>query len=424
MIGNLIQHLYTVIDGIIVGNFVGEEALSAIGTSVPLVFLFLALAFGLSTGGGIIISQNFGAKRFDTMPVAASTTMILITGVGLVISALAFFLSPMILRNILGVPDYIFDLSLIYVRILSFGILFQFIYNGVAAILRSVGNAKVTLYFLLISSVINVILTLIVVVVLNQGVAGAAVTTTVSQFVAAVISYIYMVKKYPYLKPRAIFDTALCKQALKLGLPVAMQHGVISIGAMAFGRLVNSFGVISIASFAVAMRIEGFAFMPILAFNASMTTFAGQNIGANRFDRVKRGMFQAQLMAAACCLVIVLCLMIFAIPISRLFGLEGETLLRSVEQIRFISPWLVVLSIALIIIGTLKGAGDVMFPTLAQSLNFFLRVALAYFLVDIGVLGYNGAWVTVPIGWVLLLVLVLYRYYSGKWESKGVVKST
>jgi len=421
MIGNLIQHLYTTVDGIIIGNFIGELALSALGTTMPLMILFLALAIGLSIGCGVIIAQNFGAKNFAHMPTVVSTILILATGIGLVISALAFLLSPLLLRYVLSVPDDVFELAITYFQIFSLGIVFQFIYNAVAAILRSVGDVKVTLYLLIISSVLNIILSLLVVLVFGWGVGGVAWTTVISKIVAAVIAYLYMARRHPYLKPHWVFDRPTCKQALKLSLPNALQFSILSIAHMAMGRLVNTFGVTSIAAYAVAIRIEGFAFIPIMAFNSSIMTFTGQNVGAGRFDRVKTGLLKTEGMATLSCAGLIVILLIFAAPLVRLFGLEGETLARSVEQIRFLTPFFLILSVHLMVSGTLKGAGDVIFPSIATTLDLAVRVGLAYSLVHAGILGYNGAWATVPIGWVLLLILGLLRLRSGKWKTKSVV---
>ena len=422
LFGNLIQHLYTIVDGIIIGQVVGEEALSAVGTSFSLIILFLAFAIGLSVGSGILIAQNFGAKRFEQLRVVVSTSLILMTGLGALISALAILLSPFFLQHILGVPDALFGMALTYFRIFSIGILFQFIFNGVVSTLRAVGDAKVTLYFLLITSILNVILTLLAVVVLGWGIAGAAWTTVISKLISAVIAYVYMVRKYDYLRPQRRFDFSICRLILKLGLPLSLQNGMASLAFMAMGRLVNSFGIISIASYTTATRIDGFALMPLLAFNNSMTTFTGQNIGANRLDRVKAGFVQTLLMTLVSSLVLMAVLLLFAPTLVGFFGLEGDMLTRAVTQIRFVTPFYVLIVPFLVIGGMLKGAGDVVFPMLAISAELALRVVLAYLLVHFGVLGYNAVWVTVPIGWALLLVLGLYRLRSGKWKTKSLIK--
>ena len=422
LFGNLIQHLYTIVDGIIIGQVVGEEALSAVGTSFSLIILFLAFAIGLSVGSGILIAQNFGAKRFEQLRVVVSTSLLLMTGLGALISALAALLAPFFLRHVLGVPDTLFDMALTYFQLFSIGIVFQFIFNGVVAVLRAVGDAKVTLYFLIITSILNVILTLLAVVILGWGIAGAAWTTVISKFASAVMAYVYMVRKYAYLRPEWRFDFLICRLILKLGLPLSLQNGMASLAFMAMGRLVNSFGIISIASYTVATRIDGFALMPLLAFNNSMTTFTGQNIGANRLDRVKAGFVQTLIMTLISSLVFMAVLMAFAPAIAQFFGLEGETLTRAVTQIRFVTPFYVLIVPFLVIGGMLKGAGDVVFPMLAISAELALRVVLAYLLVHFGVLGYNAAWVTIPIGWALLLVLGMIRLRSGKWKTKSLIK--
>ena len=422
MLGMFIQQLYNVVDGIVIGLVLGEDALSAVGVSLPLVLLCLALAMGLSAGSGIIISQNFGAKRMEDMPKTVSTVMLLAGSLGLVTTTLAIAFTPLFFRHVVQVPDYIFPMAVLYFRIFSIGIFFQFLYNGVASFLLSIGNAKVTLYFLIASAVLNVFLTILFVVILRLGVAGAAVTTVIAKLVAAVIAYVYMVKKYPYLRPAKSFDKKICRLAVKLSFPLALQQSIVSLGFMAMGRLINSFGVISIAGYTVAMRVEGLAIIPLFAFSNSITTFTGQNVGAGRLDRVKSGLWSAELMTTVCGLFLIIILMPLAGPISALFGLEGAALARSVAQIRFLAPWFVVLSLGLVTGGMLKGAGDVRYPAIITALNLALRVGLAYWLVHIGRLGYNAAWATTPVGWVLMLVALLYRVYRGKWKDKAVVK--
>ena len=422
LFGFLIQHLYTIVDSIIVGQFLGEAALAALGTTVPLILLFMAFAFGLSLGCGVLIAQNFGAKRFENLRIAVSTSMILITGVGFVISALAFLSAPLLLRHVLQVPDTIFDMALLYLRIFSLSLFFQFAFNGVSGILRAVGDVKMPLYFLLFSSILNVILTLLAVGVWGWGIAGTAWTTVFSVLVAAVIAYVYMVRKYEFLRPQLRFDTYLCGVVLRIGIPMSVQNSVTAIAFIAMGRLVNSFGVISIASYTVATRIDGFAVMALLAFGNGITTFAGQNIGGGHLDRVKTGLRQTLLITWISSLTLIIILFALATPIVRLFGLEGEMLGRAVEQIRFVTPFHLLLAPSLIIGGMLKGAGDATFPMIATIIDLIVRVTLAYSLVHFSILGYNAAWVTIPLGWVLALALNAIRMRGGKWKEKSLVR--
>jgi len=416
MLGNVVQQLYSVFDGIIVGNFVGEQALSAVSTSAPLIFLFLALSNGLSQGAGIIIAQKFGAKQFDDMREAVSTIIFIAAGVGAFLTIAGFILTPLMLRDLLGVPLEILDTAVLYLRTVAVSLFFLFIFNAIASVLRAIGNAKITLYFLLISTIVNIVLTIFAVVVMDWGVAGAGLATAVSKMFAAVIAYVYMVRKYEYLRPVRKYSGYVGKRTARLSLPVSMQHCVFAASGMLMGRLVNSFEVFGIASFAVATRVDGLAFMMVFSFNNSMMTFAGQNIGAARIDRVKRGFKQTQVMALGTFAVITTIVVIFAPSIVGLFGLTGDTLARSVEQIRFIVPWMILLTPSLIVNGTLKGAGDVVFPTIATTSDVIVRVSLAYILVHFGILGYNAAWVTMPVGWALLLPMAIWRYRGGKWK--------
>lgn len=423
MAGNFLQQLYNTVDGIIVGNFVGEDALSAVGTCAPLTILFLALAIGLGVGGGIVISQYFGAKRYEDMSRNSSTILILMGGVGLFITVLALIFTPALLKYILNVPDQLLDLSVLYFRIYCAGLFFQFIYNSIAAMLRAVGDSKATLYFLLVASVLNIGLDLLLVAVIPLGVAGAAVATVISQVACAGVSYIYMIKRYPELKPGGsdkLFDRDVCRLTLRLGLPTAVQQSIISVGHIAMQRLVNGFGSTSIAAYTAAGRTELFGIIPVLSFSTGLATFTGQNIGAGRQDRAKRGLVKTQIMSFSSCMVIIILLYFFAEPVMRLFSLEGESMSRGMEQIRFIAPWYTVFSVHVVIGGFLQGSGDVMAPSVATLSSLLVRIFIGYLMVYLGAATYNGAWIAVPYGFTLALLINVLRFFSGKWKTKAI----
>jgi putative MATE family efflux protein len=420
MAGNFLQQLYNTVDGIVVGHFVGQDAFAGVGTCTPLTFLVLAMATGISVGIGVTISQYFGAKKYDELAVAVDTSLILMGIVSLIITALGFVFTPFLLKHVLGTPDNIMPYAVTYFRIYCLGLFFQFIYNAIAFILRGIGDSKATLYFLLITTVVNTVLDLAAVVWLGMGVTGTAVATVISQVVCAVVSYIYMRKRFPYMKGGRHFDIPLCKTVLRLGIPSAIQQSIVALGNTAMQRLVNSFGESCIAAYAASGRISNYMFVPIIGFQSGLANFTGQNIGAGMLDRVKRGLRSTMLMGVLVTVVLSILIFVFAGPVVYIFGVSGESMQYGIIQLRFVSVAFIIFSVYMIYGGVLQGAGDIMLQSVATLTALTLRIILGYAGVAVGILGYNAAWVTLPIGWVAALVITLIRYYSGKWKTKAV----
>ena len=423
--GNALQQMYNIIDGIIVGNFVGEAAFAAVGTTQPIIFLHLSFAIGLSVGVGIVISQYFGAGKHDELPTAIDTALILCGIAGVMFSVIAYSIAPFMLRTILIVPEEIFPMAITYFRIFSLGFGFLFVYNGVAAILRSVGDSKATLYFLLIATVLSTILTFLFVVVLQWGVMGAAFTTVIAQAVCVVISYIYMRKRFPFVKSAKHWDREIAATMIRLGLPIAVQMGVVAIGNTVMHRLVNGFehtvpGII--AAFAAAMRLDMLLFAPIMGFQAGLASFVGQNVGADRFDRVKRGFHATLIMSVALTVVMSALFFIFARPLLLFFGLEGG-MDTGVEIVRFFAMWFWLFVVYMAVNGVLQGTGDTVIQSVATLGSIIMRVGLAYTAVHFGLLGYTAAWITAPISWGFATIIVYIRYFTGGWKKKAVVKN-
>lgn len=424
MAGQFLQQLYNAVDGIVVGNFVSEQALAAVGTCSPVTMLFIAVALGLSTGCSIMVSQYFGAGRMEELRKAVSTSLILVTAVGLVVSVLGGVVAKWVLVNILAVEAEILADATAYFAIYCVGLVFQFAYNIVAAILRSLGDSKATLYFLLISSVTNIVLDLVFVALFQWGVPGVAVATVLAQALSAVASVIYMFRRYPMLrggKGEFRFYGDMGKTALKLAVPTTIQQCVVSCGHIAIQRLVNIFGIT--AAYTAAMRMENFVLIPVFSFNAGLATFTGQNLGANRLDRVKKGHLSTLAIAECTCVVLGLVCYLAAAPLVGLFGLEGESLAQGVEYMRFMSPLFIIFCGYILTSAVLQGAGDVGFTAFNSLTGLVLRCAAAYLMAhftDYSV--YAVVWFSNPINWVYSLILAVVRYLQGKWKTKGIVK--
>lgn len=419
--GNVLQQLYHTIDGIIVGRAIGEEAFAGVGTCGALGFIFLSVAMGLGTGISVVISQYFGARRLKEMNAAIDTALLLMGGAGLVFSAAGILLTPFLVNTVLNTPPNIVPFAVTFFRIYAVGLLFQFIYNGIASILRGLGDSMSSLYFLLITSVLNAGLAVLFVVVFHWGVAGTAIATVIAQAVCAGISYLYLKKRFAFENDGRHFDRQALRHILRIGIPSAAQSMIISFGNTAMQRLVNGFGETSIAAYAAGNRVMMLLLGPVFGFQAGLATFTGQNIGAGRIDRVKRGLWST--VAMTTCISALVCIALFGFTASfiRMFGVEGEALSRGMEMLRFNAIMLFLFNFHMMINGVLQGAGDIVIQSVATLLSLGIRVASGYLGVYFGILGYQAAWVTDPVGIAIATLIIVVRFASGKWKTKAVV---
>ena len=426
MAGNLLQQLYNTVDGIVVGNFVSQNALAAAGTAGTLAFIFLAFAIGFGNGSGIMIAQLFGARQFDELRGAVSTALILLVGMGAFFSVFGCSLARFLLHGLMNVAEgEVLDLAVTYFAVYAVGFVLQFVYNAVAAILRAVGDSKATLYFLLVSSVINLVLDLVFVVVFHWGIAGAAAATVLSQLGSAAVSVWYMFKKYPMFrfdKGEFTYHPDKGRLCLRLGIPTTIQQSIVSFGNVFIQRLVNSFGEAAMAAFTVGVRMEGYLFVPAVGLSVGVSTFTAQNVGAGRLDRVKRGSRAAVVITLIIAFTLEILSYAFAGVISSLFGVEGDAYTLSVSYVRFLAFFFWLFAVYIVYSGLLQGSGDVMYSMAGSLVSLAIRVILSYVLVYSFGVDFSAVWKAMPVGWVFCLALALGRYLSGGWKEKGIVK--
>ena len=426
MAGNVLQQLYNTVDGIVVGNFVSQNALAAAGTSGTLAFLFLAFSIGFGNGAGIMIAQFFGARQYEELKSGVSTALILLVGMGAAFSVFGCVCARFLLHGLMNVAEgEVLDLAVRYFSIYALGFILQFLYNAVAAILRAVGDSQATLYFLLVSSIINIGLDLLFVIVFHWGVAGAAIATVLSQLGSAAVSVVYMFKKYAIFrfgKGEFVFRSDKCRLCLRLGVPNTIQQSIVSFGNIFIQRLVNSFGEAAMAAFTVGVRMEGYLFVPAVGLSVGVSNFTAQNVGAGRFDRVKRGVRASVVIVLTFAITLEILSYVFAAPISSLFGVEGEAMMLSVSYVRFLAFFFWMFAIYICFSGMLQGAGDVMYAMLGSLISLAIRVIVSYALVYTFHYDFSAIWKAMPVGWVFCLGMVLIRYYTGGWKDKGVVK--
>lgn len=424
--GQALQQLYNTVDGIIVGNFVGDIALGAVGVCSPVTLLFTSIAVGMCTGVSVVAAQYFGAKKPEEMRRAASTSIILLLVMGLFFSAVGVLFGRVFLANLLGVSDWYIEEAVTYFGIYAVGLVFQFAYNVFAALLRAVGDSKATLYFLLISSVTNLVLDLIFVIVFHWGVAGAAIATVVSQGVSAASAVVYMTRKYEifrFRKGEFRWYTDTAKLTLRLAAPSTLQQVVMSCGCLALQRVVNHFGGIytGLMSGATAgQRVESFVYIPMFAFNSAMATFTGQNMGAGELERVKRGRRVGLVMGVSVSLVITGIVLLLSTPLIALFGVSEEGLRYGVIYLWILCPGLFMFGLYIINNGVLQGSGDTAYTAFVLLTSFALRIILAYTLAYHTSLEYRAVWISQPVGWCINAILSWGRYFQGGWKAKVI----
>jgi len=427
LLGLLLQQLYNTVDTIIVGNFAGETSLDAVGACGVLTMAFLALANGFSAGACILIAQLFGAGKKEDMRRQASSSLLVMLAMGVLATAVGIVISRFALEHILATPDSLIPMADTYFKIYAAGLIFQFGYNIVAAILRGIGDSKATLYFLLAASVINVVLDILFVYNLKMGVAGAAIATDIAQAISCVVGIIYMMKKYPMFRWKLnefTFEWQLAKQTLKAGFPMALQQFIVSFGFVFIQRAVNSYGEAMTGSFTVAQKVETYMTLPASALMTTQGTYTGQNIGANRLDRVKTGAKHTVLISEIISVCILTVVFIFAKPIVTAFGLGPEAVSYCTSHVRFVALCLPLFASYFPLLGLFQGANNALFSTLVATSALAIRVASTYALQPIPAISYRMIWWNTLFGWGLGCIITWTHFLRGKWQKNSKQQKT
>ena len=424
MLGNLLQQLYNTADTIIVGNFEGQQALSSVGACASLTILFTALALGFSIGAGVLISQYFGAGRTQELRRYAATAIVLMLAMGLVMSVIGLLSAELLLRSFLGTPETLLPQGVLYFRIYAAGLVFQFGYNIAAALLRALGDSRATLYFLLVSSVLNVVLDLLFVAVCGMGVAGAAIATVISQLASCVIGFWYMHRKYELLRFSARElrpEAAVAGRILRVGLPMALQQSIVSCGFLFLQKLVNFYGESMIASYTVASRMENILMIPIIGIQSTMATYAGQNMGAKLPDRVSRGLGQGVLVSLLMTAALCLCQIAGISLIIGAFRLD-EAAAEICRQHLFASAVAIpIFAVYFPANGMFQGVGEGFHATFYALMALGLRVVFAYSLHKTAAFGYTAIWWSQAMAWTLTLIVCYAHFFRGKWKEKSLI---
>lgn len=422
LLGNVFQQLFSVVDSFVVGNFVGKEALAAVGASFPVIFVMVSMIIGLVMGTTIVISQYFGAKNFVKVKRAIDTMYIYSTIIGLITTVAGVFIAEPLLR-LLGLPEDIMPQAVLYLRIYLSGIIIFFGFNGTSAVLRGLGDSKTPLYFLIIATIANIILDLLFVAVFKWGIAGAAYATLIANGLAFGLA-IYWLNKTHKLIRIAIkglhFDREVFQQSIKIGLPTGLQQTLVAMGALALMGIVNKFGTNVIAGYSVASRLDSLALIPAMSFSQALSTFVGQNIGANKMDRIRAGLVATLKMSGIVTIVTTIAIVLTSHFLMSLFTEDVEVIRLGDQYLTIVSSFYIMFTLMFIYNGVTRGAGDTMIPMFITLLSLWIiRIPMAWFLS--GKIGAAGIWWAIPAGWFIGLTLSYLYYKTGRWKSKAIV---
>jgi len=429
LIGNLAQQMYNTVDSIIVGRYVGDSALAAVGTSGPILNLLLLLFMGISTGAGILVSQYFGAHRQKELEKTVGTCLTLTLFATVIIMVVGTaIVKP--LMTLLDTPPDVYDMAVDYLTIISLGIIGTAYYNIGSGILRGLGDSFSPLLYLVVACVLNIFLDLLFVIRFNMAAAGVALATVVAQAVSAVLCVwriTHMTKILRVRKKDLMPDKHITMKTIRLGLPSGLTQAIFSMAAIVVQALTNSFGTSVIACAIVVMRVDGFAMMPNFTFGMAMTTFVGQNVGAGRLDRVKEGVRKGLAAGLAVAVVLVAGILVFGEGLMRLFTTTEEVVQLGVHMLHILAVGYIAMAVTQSLSGVMRGAGDTMTPMWISLVTTILfRVPVAYglaFLTRSETLP-NGTpdsiFISLLVSWVLGAVLTAIFYRRGKWQGKGV----
>jgi len=424
LIGNVLQQVYNLTDAWVVGQFVGKTALAAVGSSFSIVFLLVALVMGVTMGSGIMISQYYGAGDMERVRRTISTAYWYVLVASVVLTGLGLLVSRPLLM-LLRTPDDVLPQAVTYLNIMFAGTVLSFGYNAISAVLRALGDSRTPLYFLAIAVAANVGLDLWFVIGLGWGVAGAAWATIISQGIAFAAGLVYMQRsRHDVLRihPRRMpFDRIIFARSMRIGLPSGGQQTLVAAGFMALTRIVNGFGTDAIAAYTAAGRLDQFAGMPAMNFAMALTTFVGQNLGAGKPDRVRRGLVATLLMSGAFALGATL-LMVFAKePLVRIFNTDPAVVAIGSRYLLIVGSFYVLFSTMFVMGAVPRGAGDTMIPFLITIVTLWIiRIPLSAWLSSR--LGTDGIWWGIPAAWGMGSILSTVYYLSGRWRRRLVVR--
>lgn len=420
LIGNIFQQMYNMVDSVIVGKFVGPEALAAVGATGSVSFLFFALCNGIGSGGGILTAQYFGAGKDESVKKAIVNSAYILL-LGSVLMGIISFVFAEDLLHMMATPDELMSSSLIYMRMQCIGLPLVAVYNHVSSMLRALGDSKTPLYFLIFSCILNTGLDLWFVYGLGMGVFGAALATIIAQLIAGLGCLLYAIKFNPYFKMKKEhfeMEKNMIWLTVRLGVPLSLQFSLIAISCMALQRVVNGFGPAVMAAFTATSRIEQLIHQPYGTLSTALSTYSGQNLGAKKMDRIKLGFKKSIIMMSIFSLVMLPIIQFGGEWIVKLFVDDPEVIYYGAVSMRITSWFYIFLGLIYMTRGVLNGVGDAMFALINGIVEVIGRITMPVMLTMVSFIGVWGIWWATALTWLISAVFCVWRYVS--WKKKNM----
>lgn len=420
LLGNLFQQLYNAVDSVVVGNYIGAQALAAVGSSAPVINLLVSFFMGLAVGAGVIISRYFGARKKEELHIAVHTSLALTFAAGLVMTLIGVLISPYVLQWV-GTPSDVMESSMLYLRIYFLGILSVMVYNMGSGILRAVGDSRNPLYFLIVSSVTNIILDMLFVIVFHMGIAGVGWATLIAQTISAVLTMLLLMRtkeEYQVKLKHIRFHKHMLYEIVRLGLPSGLQNAIVSFSNVIVQSNINAFGSLAMAGCGSYTKIDGFAILPVMSYSMALTTFTGQNMGAKKYDRVKQGAKTGILMSVITIVCISALLLMLGPNVLAIFSSDPTVINYGLYMMHVLAPGYIFLAISHAFNGIIRGAGITTVPMIVM-VTCWCGLRMAWILTsvplfhDIGVV-FMG-W---PLTWIASALWLFLYYRKGKWMTR------
>ncbi|TKG95968.1 MATE family efflux transporter [Puteibacter caeruleilacunae] len=422
VLGSLFQNLYSIIDSIIVGNVIGKEALAAVAASFPIIFTLISLVIGVGSGASTVVSQYFGAKDYSSVKKTIDTIYIFFLIAGIIIAIIGNLFSEEIFR-LLRLPEEVMPDALTYLNIYLLGMIFFFGFNGTTSVLRGMGDSKTPLRFMIIAVVNNIILDLLFIVVFKWGIAGAAWATIIAHAGAFISAALYLNRTHTIIRFRIRninFDREIFKSCVRIGLPTGLQQSAVALGMMFIMGIVNSFGTNATAAYGVAMRIDSFAKMPAMTFSSALSSFVGQNLGAFKEDRAKKGFKSTLIISGVYCIIATILIVLTGEFLMRLFTPDEAVIQIGMDYLIIVSSFYILFSMMFSFYGVLRGAGATLIPMLITILSLWvIRIPLTEILSN--KMGVNGIFWALPVSWLIGVVCAWIYYLKGNWKDNVII---
>ena len=422
LLGNVLQQLYLIIDSIIVGRFIGVEALAAISACYFVYYFIIAVVIGVGSGITVVVSQYFGARRYAEVQLATTSFVIFTLFAGIFLSFIGVFFAESIFR-MMRTPEEVIPLAVEYFRIYIAGSFIFLIFNSLISVMRGIGDARRPLYFSVISVGLNVILCFLFVVTFGWGLRGAALSTVIAQLIGVVIAILYINVKHPIISlrwSRLKFDKEIFLKGIRIGIPTSVQQGAIALGLIALLGIVNTFGTPTLTAYGAAGKIETFIMHPVLALCGALAAFTGQNIGAKQYGRVRNGLRCTLLLTVIVSTLAVAVIVPFGREIMLLFTTDSEVIAIGREYLIIIASFYIFHGLMNTFNGLLRGSGATLFPMIISIVSLWIiRIPLAYLFS--GWWGVTGIWWSIVTAWVLGFIATYIYYRMNNWKKKAVI---